>query len=211
MSTSIELKLREKDVQRQPRQAHISPSALPAFNPEATPDPHVPLEQWVLKAAGAENLGALPLDIARKIIVIDAFDSVLTLREKMSIFAYGLWAIDGNFVNIRRYMGLNRYADINSLVDHVLDNDELAVKREDKKNLGDRAEKEIQLETLLESVEPFSPRDNQDRQRLKAAAEEVIMLDAQEIQPEQILKMRGKIHRNVRIRLRRETWSQYGR
>lgn len=134
MSVSVERKVREKDVVPQPRPMRISPTALPAFRPEAAPiDPATPLEQWVLKEIGAANLGALPLDAARKIIMIDAFDSSLVLNEKKAILAYGFWLEDGDFVKARRYAGLKEHREINSLVDHVLNNDRLAVEREDKK------------------------------------------------------------------------------
>jgi hypothetical protein len=201
MSISVEKRVRENDVVRDSRHIRIAPTALPAFrSPEAAPlDPHTPLEQVVLKAVGVENLGALPQDVARKIIMIDAFDPDLVLNERKAIFAYGFWLEDGDFVKARRFTGLKEHRQIDSLLNHVLNNDRLAVEREDRKGLCDLAEKELQLEKLLERVESFGP-DNEVKDRLKAVVKMVVLLDGKGLTEAQILAMKAKIHLKTRLR-----------
>jgi hypothetical protein len=200
MSVLIERKVRENDRVGDSRHVKVAPTALPAFRPEVAPiDPATPLEQWVLKEIGAVNLGALPLDAARKIIMIDAFDPSLVLNEKKAILAYGFWVADGDFVKARRYTGLKEHRQINSLVDHVLNNDRLAAEREDKKGLGDRAEKEVQLEKLLERVGPLGL-DNEGRDRLKAVAKMVVRLAGKGLTEAKIIARKAEIHERTRLK-----------
>jgi len=201
MSGSIETKLRDRDVQERQRRVSISPSALPAFNPEATPlDPHISLEQWVLQVAGAENLGVLPNAIARPIVVIDALEYVLTLREKEALFAYGLWAEDGNFINIKRYMEIGLNSQINSLIDPVIDNAKLATEPKDKKGLGDLAEKVVKLERLLRGMEPLFFKHDQGRVQAKAIAKEIFKLDAEGESVQRISAMKVAIREKTRLK-----------
>jgi hypothetical protein len=195
-----------------PTAAELRPTRLPpvhklAVRVEAPALEGETLEEWILRASGVENLGTMPTDVARQIVVIDALDFTLTSREKRSLFAYGLWAEGGGFANIRRYMRLRLNVDIDSLIDAVIDDAKLTIKDAkllaqpvEKRGLGSRNEDVVELGTLLRSIEPPAFRDNQDRERMKATAKEIVRLQRDGMCYADIEAMRAEISAKTRLK-----------
>ena len=203
MSGSIELKLRDKDVQKQPRKMHLPPS-LPVFVPEVITPEDTTTEAWVLRTSRVEHLINVPLNVARKVIIVDALDYHITTKEKLALIAYGLWTVSGNFDDIQQHLGINSYARINPLLDLVIDN---AQSSRSNIKLGDCIKEVSEIEDVLRIIEPLA-KDSKRRERLKAVVEVVLRLQGDGLTNEQILKRKQEIKERVRLQLRREARSK---
>jgi hypothetical protein len=204
MPGSIETKLPDKDAQGQPRKPHVSPAALPAFNPEAVSSDDSTVEAWVLNALGKEHLIDVPLNVARKIVIVDALDYHITMNEKLALIAYGLWFESISLRSIQQHLGISGDSRVNPLLNLVLDNAQSA---RSKISLGDCSTEVAVVEDILKKVDPLAA-DGKDRERLKAVAEEVLGLQGDGLSGEEIIKRRFSIQERVQLRLRAEARSK---
>jgi hypothetical protein len=203
MSGSIETRLRDKDVPKPPRVPRISPSALPAFNSEA-PSPDDTAEKVVLRASRKKHLIDIPLNVAGKIVIVDALDYHITSSEKLALIACGLWSASGKVDDIQQYLGVSGYSRINPLLNLVQENTQSA---RSSIKLGDCMQEVSEIENILKSVDRLAE-DSDDRERLKAVVEEILKLQGDGLANEQIIKRRAAIQEAVGLRLSAEAQSK---
>jgi hypothetical protein len=170
---------------------------IPPSGPEVGFADDATAEAWVLHAAGKEHLIDVPLNVARKIIVVDALDYHITMQEKLALIAWGLWSVSGKVGDISQYLGVSGYARINPLLNLVQDNTQSA--RSNIK-LGDCMKEVSGVENVLKSIDKL-PGDSDNRDRLKAVAEEILKLQGDGFANEQIMKRRAAIQAIVKSRL----------
>jgi hypothetical protein len=166
---------------------------LPAFNPEAVSPDDTTMEAWALNALKREHLADIPINVARKIAIVDGLDYHITMNEKLALVVYGLWSESISPRSIQQQLGLSSDSRVDPLLNLVLDNTQSA---RSKISLGDCAKEIAVVEDILKKVDPLAT-DGKDRERLKAVVEDILGLQEDGLSGDEIIKRRFSIQERV--------------